>query len=449
MKQRFLLLAMSAALMGPASATAPTSAMVGYDFGYSIDGDARITPMQIFDDGKITYFQFRGSDIPAIFTEIAGQVVLLQPEQRGQFFVTPGVHVRYLLQMGSRKATVQYIPGQKSGATNLQMSVPTTPAILKNYDAQVSDVAYTRQYPKISMEDRIVEHPGRLTRYSTAVPLMGDETRDVTALTTLVRDVPFAYGNGYLGREGIKQLKGMLDDLRDARSIKIVARDDDSDADGLPQTRARALMQWMVKNGISDSVITIQYGGTRTGPKKTSLSDITIEKTRERSIAPVIKTAAPTGRLAEAIAELAARKLITQDQAAELLLKISGATATQSMASAAVNPPSQATRIAPAVSPTFSAPVSVPVNSGYTLEKGKSIRANFEKWLKENNWKLVWEASIDFPVNEDVLVRAKNPQDAVRIVMGHIPKENRLIAQEYANNVIVISTNKPAEFVAR
>jgi hypothetical protein len=44
--------------------------MGGYDFSYQAIGDQRVKPVQVFDDGRNTYFQFRsGEPIPAIFAD--------------------------------------------------------------------------------------------------------------------------------------------------------------------------------------------------------------------------------------------------------------------------------------------------------------------------------------------------------------------------------------------
>ena len=41
------------------AATASSSVNQSFDFGYEVGGDSATIPLQVFDDGKRTYFQFR------------------------------------------------------------------------------------------------------------------------------------------------------------------------------------------------------------------------------------------------------------------------------------------------------------------------------------------------------------------------------------------------------
>ena len=48
-----------------------------YDFSYQAAGDNRVRPVQVFDDGKSTFFQFRaGEPVPAIFAIQTAQTAL-------------------------------------------------------------------------------------------------------------------------------------------------------------------------------------------------------------------------------------------------------------------------------------------------------------------------------------------------------------------------------------
>lgn len=88
--------------------SAPVSALE-YDFAYESQGDVGVTPVQIFDDGQRTYFQFRGLSVPpAIFAVTTAGQVVLNPEREGQFLVVRRVERRYLVSLGAAKAHVRY-----------------------------------------------------------------------------------------------------------------------------------------------------------------------------------------------------------------------------------------------------------------------------------------------------------------------------------------------------
>jgi hypothetical protein len=82
----------------------------GYDFSYTNRGDRAIWPIQVFDNGFESYFQFNPEKtMPAIFAIApCGSKVLLTPQQKGPYLVVPGMYSKFSLQIGQKKATVDY-----------------------------------------------------------------------------------------------------------------------------------------------------------------------------------------------------------------------------------------------------------------------------------------------------------------------------------------------------
>lgn len=80
-----------------------------YDFAYAISGDPRVTPIQVFDDGKRTWLQFVSPGPPPVILAVtpAGQAVL-NPKPEGQFVVIDRVERQLAIVLGPARATVRY-----------------------------------------------------------------------------------------------------------------------------------------------------------------------------------------------------------------------------------------------------------------------------------------------------------------------------------------------------
>ncbi len=88
-----------------------------FDFGYAATGDARVLPVQVFDDGLHTYVQVRqGEALPAIFADDGATLRLLLPQPHGPFWRVPERHGRLVLQSGRAGATVVHLGSERAGA---------------------------------------------------------------------------------------------------------------------------------------------------------------------------------------------------------------------------------------------------------------------------------------------------------------------------------------------
>lgn len=80
-----------------------------YDFAYTVQGDPRIAPLQVFDDGRRTYLQFgKIAAPPAIFASTTAGQILLAWKREGQFTILDHVERQILLTLGGARATVRY-----------------------------------------------------------------------------------------------------------------------------------------------------------------------------------------------------------------------------------------------------------------------------------------------------------------------------------------------------
>jgi hypothetical protein len=80
-----------------------------YDWGYTITGDPRVAPIQVFDNGKQTWIQFRNPEPPpAIFAVTAAGQAVLTGNRDGQFIILNRVERQLSIALGSARASVRY-----------------------------------------------------------------------------------------------------------------------------------------------------------------------------------------------------------------------------------------------------------------------------------------------------------------------------------------------------
>lgn len=99
--------------------------MGGYDFSYQAIGDQRVKPVQVFDDGRNTYFQFRsGEPIPAIFVDSSSGTALQMPQIEGPYVKVPTVSGVYSLRLGYSSGRVIYSGGTRGQDAGRLAPVP-------------------------------------------------------------------------------------------------------------------------------------------------------------------------------------------------------------------------------------------------------------------------------------------------------------------------------------
>jgi len=106
----FLALASGVALAQRAGqATHGAAARSQYDFTYRVEGDRRVAPVQVFDDGQRTYMQFRVGQLPpAIFTGAPHEARLAAVAWQGGYAVVSGTARDFTLRIGDVFARVRY-----------------------------------------------------------------------------------------------------------------------------------------------------------------------------------------------------------------------------------------------------------------------------------------------------------------------------------------------------
>ena len=397
-----------------------------YDFTYFTSGEQRATPVQVFDDGKSTYFQFRaGEAIPAIFNNKDGKVSLLVPYFEGPYIRVQETSGRFTLQLGRAQAQVVYGGAGRDDA-------PAIEAVNRNglrtaytgggYPANANVKLIASLGPTLSFMSN-----DALEANSYATPAKGDRVTWKESETEVSeRQVYFVTGTAALGPQAKRALSNMSAQVKGATSITIIGRDDSSEKEGLEKARAENLRDALVKMGISGERITVKLGVMGTPKDKLWPSDIRIERVVPTAIAR--PTEAQTDKSAHVqvnVENLVRAGVLTREQGLAILRKGADARADVAVASAA----------AP------QAPVNLEVPpSGFDFKAGdKTIAGTIRRWAGATNFQVVWDAapSVDAPVTGDAVIAAASMKEALDKVVTALQRKGYDIqATVYSNRVV-------------
>ncbi|MFC6281225.1 TcpQ domain-containing protein [Polaromonas aquatica] len=401
-----------------------------YDFTYFTSGEQRATPVQVFDDGKSTYFQFRaGEAIPAIFSNKDGKVGLLVPYFEGPYIRVQETSGRFTLQLGRAQAQVVY------GGSGRE-ETPAIDAVNRNglrtayngggYPANANVKLIASLGPTLSFLPN-----DALESNSYATPAKGDRVTWKEGETELSeRQVFFVAGTAALGPQAKKALNSMTAQVKSATSITIIGRDDSSEKEGLEKARADNLRDALLKMGISADRISVKIGVKGTPKDKLWPSDIRIERVVPTAIArPSEAQNEKTAHVQSNVESLVRAGVLTRDQAIAILRKKVDLHS-ETVASAV-----------PASAPAPQAPVNLEVPpTGFDFRSGdKTIAGSIRRWADATNYQLIWDAapSVDAPVTGDAVIAAVSMKEALDKVVTALQRKGYDIqATVYSNRVV-------------
>ena len=125
---RLLLTALILVLLGCTSVGEPRT-LGRYDFSYRIEGDPRAAPLQVFDDGKQTYLQFRDI-VPGIFAiDSEGRPVVLPTRRDGQYVIADRIDREFvfLVEQDKGRAAARYVGKQNRAVLPHELPAPSEP----------------------------------------------------------------------------------------------------------------------------------------------------------------------------------------------------------------------------------------------------------------------------------------------------------------------------------
>ena len=98
-----------------------------YDFAYTAQGDPRLTPIQVFDNGKQTWLQLsQMRPLPVILAITPAGEVMLPARPEGQMLIIDRVEQQLAIVVGRSRATVRYI-GKNQRQTEAVLFGATSP----------------------------------------------------------------------------------------------------------------------------------------------------------------------------------------------------------------------------------------------------------------------------------------------------------------------------------
>ena len=420
--------AVSALVVGvtPSAIGSATQRVGQYDFSYFTSGEQRATPVQVFDDGKNTYFQFRaGEAIPAIFNHKDGKVNLMVPFFEGPYVRVQDTSGRFTLQLGRAQAQVVY-----GGAG--REDTPQIDAVNRNG----MRTAYTGGGYPASANVKLLASLGptlaltsgdALEANSYATPAKGDRVTWKDSETEVTeRQVFFAAGTASLSTQAKKALTDMTSQVKSATSITIIGRDDSSEKEGLEKARANNLRDALVKLGVSADNITVKIGVMGTPKDKLWPSDIRIERVVPTAIArPNDSKSEKTAYVQSNVENLVRAGVLTREQGNAILRRgPDGRTGYGAINSAAPQP---------------LANLEVPPAGFDFKAMDKTIAGTIRRWASATNYQVVWDAapSVDAPVTGDAVIAAASMKEALdKVVTAMHRKGYDIQATVYSNRVV-------------
>lgn len=396
------------------------SARVGpYDFSYVSSGNTRARPVQVFDDGRNTYFQFRsGEAVPAIFTANDGVPELVVPANEGPYVRVPHVRGRFLLQVGRAQAHVIHVAGGRSDAPAISAVSPS--GITQPYAAG----ALPRGGHLVATMPPVIASTSpdhALDRNSYAMPHKGDRVYWSESSSHTEHAVSFSRGAYVLSTTARKTLAQLVSAAPRGSRFVAIGRDDDSYKEGLDQARADAMRNALIKAGVSRDRISTRTGVMRKGKARQWDSTLLVES---RAVAPPMRMAQLTppegGNNPHVVANIEAllRSGVLDEAQAQALL--------------------QRHNVSRAPAPAR----DVPENGFSLLKDDKTIHGAIRRWATALGYEVVWDApaNLDAAIAGDATIPAPNLGEALgRLLRGLKEKGYTLEATIYANRVIRIT----------
>jgi hypothetical protein len=273
-----------------------------FNFSYRFHGEKGLVPLQVFDDGVNTFFQFRNNNrvVPVIVVDVNGQTYVANYSNYGPYVVVPGVASSFRLEYGSLSATVV----QEGGRQTIAVPPAANPAAMNPVLARVSTAEFRPAVQRVvgygpvgpiaggDEEARQVRSSAGQTPAATPADLAGIMSPESKTL-----HVPFAMDSAKLTPKAMKVIADALRGPGEIGRVVIVGRDDVNYKDGIAAERAKNMAQALERYGVPAGRISQRVGIPREDEDaKHPSSDIEVTRVVVRSqLAPEQKAAAAAG----------------------------------------------------------------------------------------------------------------------------------------------------------
>lgn len=296
--RRLALVATLLAMPVTASVTMSSIERVGrYDFAYQVSAQNRVRPVQVFDDGQNTYFQFLGGDaVPAIFRVTEDGPELTIQSFEGPYIRVEGVAAQYMLRLGSASGRVVYTAPGRSPWPSAQ------PSAQSQSSSGIAQMVATASPVALSQNEA---RPRAIDTNSYATPARGDVTRWAQSREeSEEHEFAFPKGTISLSRAQLSRVERITNGLAGDYHIVVTGRDDSDLKEGIAEGRGRALAQALRARGIPEQRIEIRSSSFQRGAGETAASHVQVSRTVYREIAPSRVVAAAAQAAAPLVVEI-------------------------------------------------------------------------------------------------------------------------------------------------
>lgn len=407
---RFSIVAFAVLAMAPVIGS-NSDRLGAYDFTYQASGDAKVRPVQVFDDGRSTYFQFRaGEPVPAIFADGPNGPTFLIPQNEGPYVRVATVASGYSLRLGYGVGRVSYLGGGRSVEATPEPVPTAAPSSLGrlNAAAQMVTASYREPAQQVSTETN-----------SYATPLKGDrvEWREPGQISKDF-SIAFPKGQAKLLPASVKALAAVLPPESTTTVFEIVGRDDDTYKEGLPEARAAAIASLLAARGVAREKIKTKSGvPVQTETNSKTVTGVTIRWITEAT--PVPRALDPANTV---VARLMAHRITPQE---------------------AINELAALRRLAE--TPQVRAPEAHAAPVAWTILKSDgTMKAMLERWSASSGWRVQWTDAPEVRITGDSppLDRPDFLSAADYVIAQAKSVGYRIKASAYSNKVLVLSEEK-------
>ena len=410
------------------SSSGDRSAFDRFNFNYAISGDSKARPLQVFDDGKKTYLQYRpNQDIPAFISSVSGQ--LMFPTQEGPYTVLNGVPRDFVASMGTAAARITHAEAMSNAAQYVnrvnQVAVPTERIQPQVLVASAQHVA--SQVPRYEVRNDWSSN-------SYATPLRGDQIAWAPSTSEASKVILFERGSSKLPRDAELRVRKIGNEIVGATRVVINAADDTNPSDAGGTERVRVIRNILIAAGVDPSVISSKVGFLfddqlqRVGNKLFNPTTITwvVQSAPERSVTTRTRQApAPAPDNDMSVVTMLREGKISPSQAIQMLQ--------------ASNPNTSAVT----VSASQSSQVKSAMPSSWSIRKDdQTIEKMLDRWGREAGWRVIWKGAPTVEITADAARPLSHPnflQAADYVVTQARSVGYQIKATAYSNQVLVIT----------
>jgi hypothetical protein len=383
----------------PVLASAPDR-IGSYDFSYQATGDTRVKPVQVFDNGSTTFFQFRsGEPVPAIFADTKAGPVFLVPELEGPYVKVTSISTSFALRLGYGAGRVDYIGvarGTPAAALHATASVGAPAPISPPQVPQTQQLALllaasqmVSGLPREMFREAAPVPLPSLERDSYATPLKGDAV-DWTdgAEKVQVVDLAFASDSAKLSQAGLKALKAAVTSAKGTTKFEVLGRDDWGHKEKVAEARAASAVAALIAAGASRQAITSTTTAEIRDLGKNQWLGATVRILESTSL----PGRRPTGGVdvADVVQKLRSGS-ISASQAVTLLQNV----------------------------PPESGRKQWPVQTVFAIRQtDETVERMVERWTREVGWTLVWRGGPAIPITGDSQFSRQDIVQAVDYVVA-------------------------------